>query len=455
MDMKKFVDRKEELNAIKKKLADRGFDLIILFGRRRVGKTALILESVKNKEYIYFLAAERNNTSKFKRECLKHVEEIKYVEEDWEAIFSFLKNRIVIIDEFPNLLIEDRGILSEFQRIVDTMLSTTNTKLVLLGSSVSMMKSEILAHKSPLYGRITSMLELKPLRFFQIKDFFRNAGVEELIRIYGFADGIPYYLRKIDKLPFFSWLENEIKKPDTFLKHEIDIILRTEFDEPFTYKEILEAIALGKTKLNEIKNHVGIKGEITKYLKHLIKTDFVERRVPVTESMKSKKGRYYLKDNFLRFWFRFIYPNLSPIEEGNFRIDFIKSQYNKYLGEVFEKVCYQYLLELIGKLKIPYFNKIGKQWGHVPERKHTYEIDIVALNERTKEILFAECKWRSRVNAEKICGELVEKAEHVEWHRGRRKEILAVFAKSFSKRIDEFEGRKVFCFDLRDLERQL
>ena len=452
-DMKKFVDREEEIKVIKERLKSKNFELIIIFGRRRVGKTRLVLECVKGSDYIYYLATERNNISKFKSQIEKSIPVIKHAKEDWEAIFNFLKDKTIIIDEFPNILREDRTALAEFQRIVDTSLINTKTKLILLGSSIFMMKSKILSYKSPLYGRSTSILELKPLKFNQIGKFFRNADIEELIKIYGFAGGVPFYLQKINKLPFFSWLEEEIKKVDSFLRYETDILLRMEFEDYYTYREILEAIASGKTKLNEIREYVKVKGEITKYLKNLIRVGFVKREVPITKKMKSKKGRYYVKDNFLKFWFRFIYPNISSIEERIFDINLIKESYNQYLGFIFEEICKEFLVEMIRKKKIPYFNKIGKEWGSIREKKQAFEIDIVALNEKTKEILFAECKWQSKVNALKIAKELAEKAEQVQWHNKERKESFAIFAKSFSKRIEELEGRKVYCFDLRDLKK--
>ena len=454
-DMKRFVDREEEIKAIKAKLKSKNFELIIIFGRRRVGKTRLVLECVKGRDYIYYLATERNNILKFKSEVEKSVPEIKHAKEDWEAIFNFLKDKTIIIDEFPNILREDRAALSEFQKIVDTMLTPTRTKLILLGSSISMMKSKILSYKSPLYGRSTSILELKPLKFAQIRKFFENADIEELVKIYGFAGGVPFYLQRIDKLPFFSWLEEEIEKPDSFLRYEVDILLRMEFEDYYTYKEILEAIALGKTKLNEIREYVKVKGEITKYLKNLIRVGFVKREAPITKKRRSKKGRYYINDNFLRFWFRFIYPNLSSIEERIFDINLIKKDYPQYLGAVFEEICKEFLVEMIRRKKMPYFNKIGKEWGSIPEKKEAFEIDIVALNEKTKEILFSECKWKDRVNALKIAKELADKTEYVQWHNERRKEKFAIFAKSFSRKIEEYEGRKVYCFDLKDLKKVL
>ena len=190
-------------------------------------------------------------------------------------------------------------------------------------------------------------------------------------------------------------------------------------------------------------------------MKNLIETEFVVREIPILEKPKSKKGRYYLRDNFLLFWFRYIHPNLSSIEEGIFNVDVIRNDYSSYTGYIFEKISRETVVHLIREKKLPEFTKIGKQWGKIPSRKETYEIDVVALNDQTKDILFAECKWKDKVNAEKVCKELVEKASYVEWNNNKRKEYLAVFAKSFSKKIDEFEGRKVFCFDLKDVEKMM
>ncbi len=174
----------------------------------------------------------------------------------------------------------------------------------------------------------------------------------------------------------------------------------------------------------------------------------MKRKIPVTESFKNKKGLYFFSDNLFEFWFRFVYPNIEKIERGDSEKvleDDIKPYLNQFIGNKFEDVCE----EILWETKIFDFTKIGKWWHR------DREIDVVALNERTKEILFAECKWKSRVNAEKVCRELVEKAEHVQWHNDKRKEYFAVFARSFSKRIGEFEDRKVFCFDLRNLEKIL
>ena len=451
-----FYNREAELKVLRKYLNREGFDLLIIYGRRRIGKTALILEATKGKKRIYYMATEKNNLDEFYRKCSTVFPEIGKLRKDWETIFEYLKDTadVVIIDEFQNMIKEDNGIVSLFQRIVDTVLQNSNLKLVLLGSTVSIITSKTLSYKSPLYGRKTLSMKLKPIKFVHLRNFFPKKDIEELIEIYGFADGIPHYLLKIDpRANFWKWLQSEFEEK-TFITDEIDFLMRYEFEEVGTYKTILHAMASGKTKINEIKDFTGLKRtDISPYLKNLTETEFVIREIPVLERPKSKKGRYYLRDNFLLFWFRYVYPNLSSIEEGIFSADSVKRDYPSYLGHIFEKISREVLVRLVKEKKLPEFTKLGKQWGKIPGRKETYEIDIVALNERTKEILFAECKWKSRVNAEKVCRELVEKSSYVEWNNNDRKEYLAVFARSFNKRVEEFEGRKVFCFDLKDMDR--
>jgi len=398
----KFVDREEELSALKKALESNRFELIVVYGRRRVGKTRLVLEALKNKEYVYYLAVEKGNLERFKKTAAKVSSEIKYAKEDWESFFYFLKNKIIVIDEFPNLIKEDKTIISLFQKIVDENLLNTKTKLILIGSSISMMKEKVLSYKSPLYGRRTGQIKLKPLKFKYLKEFFPSASPQELVEIYGFTGGTPYYLEKI-KTPFWSWLDEELKDPKSFLKEEGDFLLRYEFEEIGTYKRILEAIASGKTKLGEIKSFVG-KPSITEYIKNLIEIELIEHIKPVTGG---KRGIYQIADNFTRFWFRYIYPNLSEIELGIFTAQDIKQDYNNYLGEVFEKIALEFIAEEVARRKLPKVTKIGK-WWHKGE-----EIDIVGLNGRRTGI-FIEVKWSdlSRRDIARIYESLVGKARY-------------------------------------------
>lgn len=444
----KFINRQRELAAIKEHLESRDFQLYILYGRRRIGKTALCLEGVKNRDFVYYLAAEEDNLRKFKVVASRDIEEIKYAQLDWEAFFNFLKDRIVILDEFPNLIKENPKNVSLFQRIIDTILKRTSTKLILLGSSISMMESMVLSYKAPLFGRKTGQLKLKSLNFFQIKEFFPQASLEELVEIYGFSGGIPYYLEKI-KYPSWKWLNKELKSPDTFLKTEIDFLMKYEFKDTSTYKRILEAISKGNTKLGEIKNYIGSKGaDITPYLKNLLETEFIEKREPVLESKRSRKGRYYLRDNFLNFWFRFIYPNLSFIEEGIFSAYEIKKSYSQYLGYVFEKICRDFLIEKRDILPFK-FVKIGGQWGKAAD-KDSYEIDVIILN--GENIGFFECKWKNLTSkqAKNVLETLKRKSEFL--HRKFKKKYFGLIAKKIEDK-KNFRREGFLVFDIEDFEK--
>ncbi|NJE04589.1 ATP-binding protein [Thermococcus sp. M36] len=444
--MNRFVNREVELRTIKEKLMSGKFELIVIYGRRRVGKTRLVLEAVKDFPHVYYLAVEGDNLRHFRETAERVFPEVRYAREDWEGLLHALKGKIIIIDEFPNLIKEDPKVLSLFQRAVDLDLSGSKTKLILLGSSVSMMTEKVLSYKSPLYGRRTGSMKLKPMEFFTLREFFPRASLEELVEIYALTDGIPFYITQVE-LPFWEWLENELLNPASFFREEVDFLLRYEFTEIRTYKRILEAIALGKTTPKEIKDFTGMKhSDITPYLRNLIETGLIVREVPVTEKSTSKRGRYYVADNFLAFWFRFVYPNLSRIEEGTFEVSEIKEDYPHYLGWVFEKVARQFLVGLNRRGELPFkFTKIGR-WWHKNE-----EIDLVALNEQEKKALFIEVKWKelNEKEAGGILKDLESKAELVGldgWEKG-----YGIVAKKVAgeERLKE-EGWLVW--DLKDFE---
>lgn len=457
-----FVDRREELALLGKLLGSGKFEFFILYGRRRIGKTALVLDAIKGKPHIYYLATEKDNIRKFMELCAGKFPEILDRRADWEVILEFLKGRagILVLDEFQNLIGEDKSVLSVFQKSIDETLSKSDMKVIILGSSVSILDSRVLSYKSPLYGRKTGALKLKAVDFFETAAFSPKAGIEELVEIYGFAGGVPYYHIKIDR-PFWEWLAEEVKKADSFLKSEAFFIMKYEFSDAGTYDLVLQAIAKGKTKTGEIKDFAGLRRtDISPYLQKLISTDFIFRETPLTERQNSRDSRYFLNDQFLSFWYRFIYPNLSGIEERIFDAGEIKREYGAYLGFVFERICRQFVLHRIRAGRMDY-TKVGRQWGKIPREfgpaqgREQYEIDIMAVNSGTKGALFAECKWQEKVDAERVAEGLDKKGAYVAWHNSERKETLAVFAKSFSRRIGEFAGKQVLCFDLKDLEREM
>ncbi|MEK6981934.1 MAG: ATP-binding protein [Candidatus Micrarchaeota archaeon] len=442
-----FINREKEKAQINNLITKKGFEFAVFYGRRRVGKTRLILECIREKKHIYYLAVEKDNIRYFVSKVSQTFPEVKNFKEDWEVIIDFLKDKIdiLVIDEFQNLAKEDKNLLSIFQRIVDTSLKNSNLKFFVLGSSISLISSYVLSEPSPLYGRKTFSSKIIPLEFFHLSEFFPKSDFIELACIYGFADGMPYYLEKI-KTPFWQWLDKELKFP-TFVKDELNFMIKYEFEEVGTYKLILEAIANGKATTGEIKDFAKLqRTDVSFYLSKLLETEFIERRVPLTEREKSKLGRYFIKDQFIAFWFKFIQPNLSSIEEGIFSSKNIEKQYPQYMGFVFEKICKQLLVKMIKENQFTY-DKIGNWWHK------DVEIDLIAINEEEKEALFIECKWEDDVNAQSILELLKEKTKHFEWNNKVRKEKFAIFARSFKNK--EGIGEDVLLFDIEDMGKRL
>ena len=438
-----FVNRNQEIIDLQDILNEKGFQLIIIYGRRRVGKTELVLKTTEQYKRVYYLAIGEQNLPRFYKVCSQFDDSFHDLKPDYEVLFTNLKQKadVVILDEFQNMIYEDKNILNLFQSIIDLNLKDSNLKMIIIGSSVSMITSKVLSYKSPLYGRRTGSMNLKPIDFYAFREFFPGLTFEEYVEIFGFADGIPYYLNQIEP-PFWNWLEAELDKTTSIFKDEVDFLMRYEFSKPGMYKTILEAIARGKTKLNEIKDFIQLKRtDISPYLKNLIEVQMIFREVPITENINSRRGRYHIKDNFLRFWFRFIYPHLSRIEERTFNIDTIKKAYSAYLGKVFEQVVKNFII----KTKLFEFDQLGRWWWR------DKEIDLVGLDEKDKKVLFVECKWQDQVNALRVMKNLKGKSSSVRWHVDDRIESYLIFARSFYKKVSQFENVPVECYDLADM----
>lgn len=450
-----FIDRDKELDFLNKIYREKKSSLIVIYGRRRVGKTELIKEFIKNKLHIYFLADMRGDYQNLKEmqhfmgDFLQDNLFKKADIRDWiELFYEFskrIKNKIIIvIDEFPYLIMSNKAIPSIFQKIWDNNLSSKDVCLILLGSSIGMMETAVLGYKSPLYGRRTGQWRALPLKFKYLYKFLPNYSTEDLIRVFSITDGIPAYILTMN--PKFSFSENlteNIFKSGSFLYQEAEFLLRQELREQANYFNILKAISMGKMKYGEIVNFTELdKSLVSKYLHTLILLHVIRKEFPVTQKKETRNARYIFEDNYYNFWFRFVYPNKTLIESGKIKelMGIVKTDINIYFSQVFEKLCRDFLFDK----SLMVFNKIGR-WWHKDK-----EIDVVALNEKTKEILFAECKWKNRVNAEKTFAELREKSHHVDWNDDKRKQYYAIFAKSFKEKIKE---KNVYCFDLKDVEK--
>ncbi len=459
-----FINRESELGILNKKYRNREFEFIPIYGRRRVGKTEIILNFILDKKSIYFLATsgtQKENIEKFKS-AAKNSIDLSFVQYDWEAIFKYIKENInerlvIIIDEFPYLLETEQGLSSIFQRIVDLYLKDSNFFLILCSSSLSMMYKEVLIYKAPLYGRRTGQLEINPLKFKDVIKFFKKP-FEEIVFIYSICGGVPAYLKEfIENKTLIEIIAEKMLVRGSLLREEVPFLLREEFRDPKVYLSIMASISLGYRKLGSIINYCGFKDKtsITPYLHNLESLNYIKRELPITEKPRSKKGLYFINDNFFNFWLKMVRNNFEIIDKDiKIAIKKIKKELDPHVSFIFEDICKQFLWE---KILID-FTKIGKQWGKIknkPKGENTYEIDIVALNENTTEILFCECKWQNNVDVIKVINSLIEKANYVEWYNDKRKESYSIFAKSFKKKIKEFNGKKVYCYDLRDIERVL
>ncbi len=454
----KFIDRKEELQFLEERYMHEGFDFIVIYGRRRIGKTELIKNFAKDKPYVYMLcnkAGTRANIKRFKQEIAKSFKEAEIATEELEEIFSYLTKSkdklVVVLDEFSYLVEKDDSIPSVFQIVIDQVLKDKDIMLIICGSSISMMES-LLGYKNPLYGRKTGHMKIDFLKFRYLKEFFPRYTFEENIKAYAILGGVPFYLEKFNsKKPALENAREQILSKKGQLYEEVDFLLKEELREPDVYKSILVAIAKGNAKVAEIASKAGIKAsDLDRYLKVLMMLGIVKKEIPVTEK-KSKKTLYTIDDNFFEFYSLFFEPYRSDIEIGEeARVEeSLKKNFNSYAGKKFEKLVRNEAIRAISPFPV---SEVGRWWGYYREneQRKELEIDVVALNEENKEILFCECKWQDRVNAGKIFEELKEKATHVYWYNEKRREHYAIVAKSFTKRAEH-----AICIDLKDLEKMI
>lgn len=453
-----FINREQELTALNKFYREAGAQLVIVWGRRRIGKTELIKRFVENKSnYLYLAKSLPTNlqVEEFLKEFCERIAEPVPKISAWKEAFSFIlkklgseKKVVIAIDEFPYAIQSDKATLSYFQDLWDNYLIKENIMLILLGSSIGMMESYVLGYQSPLYGRRSGQIKLERLKIKYIKRFFPNKPFQELIYIYSIVDAIPAYLLKFKPdADLWENISENFLDFSSFLFQEPQILLKEELREPITYFRILEAIANLKFKITDIANAIQVPAHnLPKYLKVLEELGFIEKLTPATiKKPKIKETLYKFRDNFFNFYFRYIFPHTTDINRGDkkYVIDLIKRDLDNYTSLfVFESVCKEYLLE-----KPPFrFQKLGT-WWHKDK-----EIDIVVLNEKNREILFAECKWQGNVSAYEVLAQLKEKARHVQWYNEKRKEYYAIFAKSFKKKIKE---ENVLLYELKNLEKLL
>ena len=440
--MRRFVDREQEMATLQSEYERDGSALVVLYGRRRVGKTTLISEFIKNKKALFFLASEESesqNRLAFQEKAADFLNSnlLKNVEvKSWDVLFRaimdshFDSKPVIVLDEFQYLGKSNPAFPSVFQRIWEEILKDRQVMVILCGSLISMMQSQTLAYDSPLYGRRTAQIRLKQIPFAYYHQFFPDKSRNELIEMYAVTGGVPKYIELFSQSKdIYSAIEKCVLNRSGYLYDEPYFLLQQEVSEVGSYFSIIKAIAAGNTKLSSIAGVLEVKStSLTKYLKTLIDLDILEREVPVTEDSpeKSKKGLYKIKDNYLRFWFAFVYPNMSFIESGHGRIvmDKIrKSLVRNHIAFVYEDICRERMWEINAEGVWPfYFSKLGRYWDSKEE------IDIAAIDPDGKNLILGECKYWQEPVGVSVLRELEAKAKTVSWEKEKRKTWFVLFS---------------------------
>lgn len=422
-----FIGREAELQFLNDKYEENKGQLIVLYGRRRVGKTETLREFCKGKPHIFFSCTQttdRVQLAKFSKQLLK--EDIlakQYVTEfaDWEKAFRAIldlpygdEKKLVIIDEFPYMCRGNKSIPSILQNLWDAEFKNSNVMLILCGSAMSFIEKELLAEKNPLYGRATGIYKMKEMGFYDAIKFFPDYSPKDKVITYAVLGGIPHYLNQWNpKLSVAENIKRNILTKGCILYSEVDFLLHQELRETPIYNSIIEAVALGNTKLNDIsqKSLVEDTSKTSVYLKNLIELGIVEREFSVDAGIKEQantnRGTYRLTDNFFRFWYAFGYTNFSQLEDGDVEgvYDYaVEPLLHEFVSFSFEDVCKEFVREMQKKNELPFrYNKMGRWVGKTTIRDENAvdglrvaetEIDLLGIGRGAKEYLVGECKFK-------------------------------------------------------------
>lgn len=447
-----FLGRTEELNFLNEKYESGKSEFIVLYGRRRIGKTALLQAFIKDKQHIFYSAVQITDyvqLTKMSNIVLQHYKKDIYGDHfsDWEALFRFISDQqdskeklILVMDEFPYMVQGNSSIPSVLQKHWDHVFSINNIMIILCGSSMSFMEKEVLSEKNPLYGRMTGMLKMKEMDFESARGFMGRGNLIQHLNLYSAFSGVPYYLQMID--PNSSFETNVMKNilsSSSVLFNEAEFLLRQELREVNNYNAIIESVALGDSKINDIFQKTGIeKTKLPFYIGNLMDLGIIRKEYPVTiktkEMGKSRSGIYKIDNSYFRFYYAFVYPYMSELLEGVADVildDVIKERLPMFVAEEFEKVAIE-ITRLLGREKKLSIRpiKIGRWW------KKDCEIDIVAYDVKDN-FLFGECKWRNEKTNMKVLMDLKQKAAGIDAEVKDKAYIL--FSKSgFSQELVDY-----------------
>lgn len=435
-----FIGRERELHALDNLYLSEKFEFAVIYGRRRVGKTALINKFIEDKRAIYFMGVESNakqNLENLSRSILEFNTGISAdtsfatFQAALEYVFQLAEKErvILVIDEYPYVARASKSLSSTLQLLIDKYKAHSKLMLILCGSSMSYMEDHVLAYKAPLYGRRTAQIKLLPFDFEETCRYLSGMSGEDKALIYGMVGGTPQYLLQVsDKLSVEENVKNTFLNPISFLYEEPTNLLKQEVREPAIYTAIITAIATGSSRISEISNKVGEDTNVcVNYIKNLISLGIIQKEIPYGEKA-SRKTIYSIADNMFRFWYRFVAENNSMIARGAEDLVYkrIQPHFTDYMGKVFEDISTQYLWKMLLSGKTPIeFTSLGRWWGNDPTTRSQTEIDIMGEQDKNSAV-FGECKWTN----EKVDLGVLETLVHRSELFAYKKTHLYLFSKS-------------------------
>lgn len=458
-----FLGRNHELDKLNAMYQRDKFEMAVVYGRRRVGKTTLLNYFVKDKPAIFMSSLESSmnqNLVILSQAIYAYLDEDSY---DAPVYATFQKalseitriakeTRIVfIIDEYPYLAGSYPAISSMLQNTIDHEWKETKLFLILCGSSMSFMEEQVLGYQSPLYGRRTAQFKISPFDYMETGKWFERYQPVDKAIAYGVLGGIPLYLDQWNQnVSVDENIQMTILDQNAYLYDEPSNLLKQELRAPSTYNAIITAIADGKTKMNEIATTVQIPtSNCTKYLANLISLGIVTKVFPVTENSR-KKSIYQLEDNLFRFWYRFVPKSIGSIMTNRIQRDYdshIKRYLNEYMGYIFEDMAMTYLLHY-AQLPLD-LGEYGHWWGNDPVEKKEVEIDVMIVSFDKRQALFGECKYKNEQVGVNEYQNLVKKAELFPSYE---KKYYYLFSKSgFTAQLKEMECNTIRLITIEDM----
>ena len=451
----RFIGRKNELHTLNTEY-NRNSSFVVIYGRRRVGKTTLIKEFLKNKSAFYYLATEELESQSMKRlanviaRTTKNTLLQKIEFTDWLDLFQLIadykpeEKKVLVIDEFLYLVRTNSAFPSILQNAWDEFLKDSNVMLILSGSLIGMMQKHALSYDSPLYGRRTAQMRLTPLPFTSIYET-QNLPFEQAVEQFALTGGVPKYLEFFeDERPLEGQLKDAVFSKNGFLYEEPNFLLKSESLTAVNYFSIIKTIADGNHKLGKIASALGQESSsLTPYLSTLSDLGFIEKRTPITEKNpeKSRKGLYFIADNFLRFWFCYVYPYKGELELDNMQIvldEIHKDFKEKFVAFAYEDICKDIFAKLCSNNAISFVpSRIGSYW--LNDYDGDTEINVMSVDHQNKQVFAGECKYHTKPVDASVYFALKEKVDNAAEIRKsfpKYNIIYGLFSKSgFTKRM--------------------